>query len=97
MERDAMNVLKNTGTLSMKYPVNTYNTHKVIRDGELQEDTYFDIYEIPTTEPMFMYSSDVVLAKLNSVKEWLEKYIIGVNAYIHEITGEGVYIHRFKN
>ena len=97
MERDAMNVLKNTGTLSMKYPVNTYNTHKVIRDGELQEDTYFDIYEIPTTEPMFIYSSDIVLAKLNSVKEWLEKYIIGVNAYIHEITGEGVYIHRFKN
>lgn len=89
-------LIENTGQIT-KNPVNTYNTYKVIRDGELQESTYFDIYDIPTTEPIFTYSSEVVLAKLNSVKEWLEKHIIGVNAYIQEITGEGIYIHRFKN
>ena len=89
-------LIENTGQIT-KNPVNTYNTYKVIRDGELQESTYFDTYDIPTTEPIFTYSSEVVLAKLNSVKEWLEKHIIGVNAYIQEITGEGIYIHRFKN
>jgi len=89
-------LIENTGQTT-KNSVNTYNTYKVIRDGALEESTYFDIYDIPTTEPIFTYSTEVVLAKLNSVKDWLEKHIIGVNAYIQEITGEGIYIHRFKN
>lgn len=89
--------IENRGKLPVKNSINTYNTHDVVRDGELVQETYFDNYDIPTTEQIFTYSSDIVLAKLNSVKEWLEKHIIGVNAYIHEITGEGIYIHRFKN
>lgn len=89
--------IENRGKLPVKNSINTYNTHDVVRDRELVQETYFDNYDIPTTEQIFTYSSDIVLAKLNSVKEWLEKHIIGVNAYIHEITGEGIYIHRFKN
>ena len=95
-KNDLTGLIENNGYITTN-SVNTYNTHKVVRDGQLEEETYFDIYDIPTTEPIFTYSTEVVLAKLNSVKDWLEKHIIGVNAYIQEITGEGIYIHRFKN
>jgi hypothetical protein len=37
-----------------------------------------------------------LLAKLYSVKRWLEKYILGVNSYISDICAEGIIVERLK-
>jgi len=37
-----------------------------------------------------------VIAKLFAIKKWLEDNIIGVNAYIADITGECIYLGWFK-
>lgn len=52
--------------------------------------------DVCRTEPIYIYRNTEMLAKLYAVKNWLEKYIIGVNAYISDITGEGVYINWMK-
>ena len=49
------------------------------------------ISEVPTTQPIFIYRNEETLAKLFAVKQWLEQHIIGVGAYIADITGEGIY------
>lgn len=46
---------------------------------------------MPLTRPIYEYRNEEILAKLLSVKNWLEENIIGVGAYISDITGEGVY------
>lgn len=53
--------------------------------------------EIPSTINVYEYQTSEVLAKLFSLKQWLEKYIIPVNAYIKDVTGEGIYFYRYKN
>lgn len=54
-------------------------------------------FDVPWTEPVYEYINSLVLTKLYSLKSWIEKYILGVNARIIDITGEGVYFGRFKN
>lgn len=54
-------------------------------------------FDVPWTEPVYDYINTLVLTKLLSLKSWIEKYILGVNAKIIDITGEGVYFGRFKN
>lgn len=49
------------------------------------------ISEVPTTQPIFIYRNEETLSKLFAVKQWLEQHIIGVGAYIADITGEGIY------
>lgn len=56
-----------------------------------------DEYGVPITENCYSYSIDEVLIKLFALKDWLEKNIIGVNARIIDITGEGVYFDRYSN
>ena len=46
--------------------------------------------------PIYEYRADGIIAKLFSVKRWLERNIIGVNAYISDITGEGIYLGLMK-
>lgn len=53
-------------------------------------------YKIPVTYPIYLYRTDEILAKLWSVKEWLERYILGVNCYISDICGEGIILERLK-
>ena len=53
-------------------------------------------FQTPNTIPIYQYRTNEVLAKLYSVKEWLEKYILGVNCYISDICGEGLVIERLK-
>ena len=48
------------------------------------------------TEKLYKYTVSEVIAKLWSVCKWIDKYILGINAYIHDITGEGLVIGRFK-
>lgn len=45
---------------------------------------------------VYEYRTDEILAKLYSVKHWLETYITGVNCYISDINGEGLVLERLK-
>lgn len=53
--------------------------------------------QLPITYKIYEYRTDEILAKLFSVKRWLEKYILGVNCYISDICGEFIVVERFKN
>jgi hypothetical protein len=56
-----------------------------------------DDWGTPETENCYTYNIKEVLVKLFALKEWLEKKIIGVNARIIDLTGEGIYFERFTN
>jgi len=56
-----------------------------------------DEWGTPLTEEVYEYNINEILVKLKSLKDWLEKNIIGVNARIIDVTGEGVYFERFRN
>ena len=53
-------------------------------------------FKLPITYKIYQYRTDEILAKLFSVKRWLEKYILGVNCYISDICGEGIIVERLK-
>ena len=64
------------------------------------EQKYYDIDEnnrIPVIKNNYSdYESDEILVKLIALKNWLEKYIIGLNCRIIEINGEGIVVERYK-
>lgn len=62
-----------------------------------RETGEIDEWGNPLTEECYEYNITEVLTKLKSLKDWLEKNIIGVNARITDVTGEGVYFERFRN
>lgn len=62
---------------------------------QVPQDIY-DPEDIETVINLYEYRADEVLAKLFSVKQWLERYITGVNCYISDITGEYIVIERLK-
>jgi hypothetical protein len=62
-----------------------------------RETGEYDEWGTPTTENCYEYNIQEVLIKLQSLKEWLEQNIIGVNCRITDLTGEGVYYERFRN
>ena len=66
-------------------------------DGVMRSvmDTQY-LYDVPMTKPIYTYRNDEIIAKLFSVKQWLERHVIGVNAYISDITGEGIYLGIMK-
>lgn len=72
------------------------DTHHQILDSSnfTQKKTYF---QLPITKTIYEYRTDEILAKLFSVKQWLEKYILGVNCFISDICGEGIIVERLKN
>lgn len=89
---------KKLNKLSLIYMLNTiddsYDIQTVNAAGTGEKtEIYFDV---PTVIRNFEYTNDAVLAKLYSLKAWLEKYIIGINARISDVTGEGVYFYRFE-
>ena len=51
---------------------------------------------MPDVTKVYEYRNDEVLAKLYDVKRWLEKYIVGINSYISDITAEGVVFFKYK-
>ena len=76
---------------------------KLDPSGETKRYSWFmcadnegQFYKIPTLYPIYQYRTDEILAKLWSVKEWLEKYILGANCYISDICGEGIILERLK-
>lgn len=70
--------------LSMAYKINR-------ESGEV------DSFGVPQVEEVYDYKNADVLVKLYSVKEWLERHIIGVNCQITDLTGEGIYFQRFES
>lgn len=62
-----------------------------------RETGEIDEWGNPITENCYEYNLNEILIKLYALKQWLEKNIIGVNARIVDLTGEGIYFERFKN
>lgn len=69
-----------------------------INDGTWIQQSYYEAfpYDIPLTQPIYTYRNDEILAKLYSVKKWLETYIVGINVKISDITAEGIYFVPYK-
>jgi hypothetical protein len=62
-----------------------------------RETGEIDEFGNPLVEECYEYNINEILTKLKALKDWLEKNIIGVNARITDVTGEGVYFERFRN
>ena len=58
---------------------------------------YYNANDITKVIPVYEYRCDEVLAKLYSVKHWIETFITGVNCYISDINGEGIVLERMKS
>ena len=95
---------KKLSQITMVYKINERQSDYDTVDYFTNSDTYVKTFtttnettfEVPGTANTYHYYNNAVLAKLVALKEWLEKYIIGVNCRIVDITGEGVYFSRFK-
>jgi hypothetical protein len=62
-----------------------------------RETGEIDEWGTPLTEDCYSYNLNEILIKLYALKQWLERWIIGVNARITDITGEGIYFERYQN
>lgn len=84
--------------LSMVYHMQemTSGHEEPLRLKNGQMSTYYDVESIPQLKNVYEYRTDEILAKLYSVKKWLENYITGVNCYISDINGEGIVLERVK-
>jgi len=82
-----------SGLYKSSYNKDTH--HQDLSTGFTEKQDVF--FQLPITKPIYEYRTDEILAKLFSVKQWLEKYILGVNCYISDICGEGIIIERMKN
>jgi hypothetical protein len=76
--------LKKLNQLSLNYCLNR-------ETGEI------DDWGTPQTENCYTYNIEEVQIKLFALKKWLEEKIIGVNARIIDLTGEGIYFERYVN
>lgn len=76
--------LKKLNWLSMIYKIN-----------EEIADHPEDKYGFPQIQKVYGYNDPSIIAKLISLKKWLEKYIIGVNCRIIDVGGEGIYYERY--
>ena len=80
----------------IKYIEDSDSSTFTINDGE-DHKKFIRTLDFPKVIKNFDYGQEEVLAKLYYLKIWLEKYIIGVNCRIIDITGEGVYFEHLKN
>ena len=71
-------------------------THYAEYDTEFKDEPNLEYFDLPHTYKLYQYRSMELLAKLYSVKRWLEKYILGVNSYISDICAEGIIVERLK-
>lgn len=77
--------LKKLNWLSMVYRIN-----KEIADAGT------DKMGFPYVKNVYGYNNSDIIVKLISLKAWLEKYIIGLNCHIVDVSGEGVFFERYK-
>lgn len=77
-------ILKKLNWLSLVYKIN-----------DIVNDMPVDEYGFPQVIKKYSATNPDVLIKLIALKEWIEKYIIGLNCRIVDIEGEGVYFERY--
>ena len=70
------------------------NPFKVIDD--VRHSYEYDNEDIPFVRNIYEYRNDEVLAKLFSVKQWIDRHITGVGCYISDLDGESVILERIK-
>jgi len=80
--------IEETKTQLVKYNA---STGRIEYDPSVGDVTFTTPTGVPLTKPVSIYRNDEILTKLFAVKQWLERHIIGVGAYIADITGEGLY------
>lgn len=78
--------LKKLNWLSMVYKINK----EIANSPE-------DKYGFPLIENNYDFSHEDIIVKLVSLRDWLQKYIIGVNCRIIDVGGEGIYFERYFN
>lgn len=77
--------LKKLNWISMMYRINM----------EVFDKTT-DKFGFPDVVDTYTYYNDEMFVKLISLREWLEKYVMGLNCRIIDIGGEGIYFERYK-
>lgn len=96
---------KKLNRLSMIYKINKEENTEEIVDGkfsyisDVNGNTIVSkskVFENIIMKNDYVYYSNEVLAKLQSLKTWLENYIIGLNCHITDITGEGIYFEKLN-
>lgn len=55
-----------------------------------------DQYGFPEVINKYNYHNVDLIAKLISLRDWLQKYVIGLNCKIIDVGGEGIYFERYK-
>lgn len=76
--------LKKLNSLSMVFNLN-------------KETDKYDDNNTPIVENVYQNNLNEVRVKLMSLKDWLEKNIIGVNCRITDLSAEGVYFNTYNN
>lgn len=77
--------LRKLNWLSMIYRINK----ELVNEAE-------DQWGFPQTIEVYDYNDEEIITKLYSLKKWLEKYILGLNCKIIDVSGEGIYFERYK-
>ena len=77
--------MKKLNRLSMAYKIN-----------KLKEPYEEDEFEVPIVISDIAMLNETV-TKLYALREWLQKYVVGANCRITDITGEGIYFDYYKH
>lgn len=77
--------LRKLNWLSMVYRINK----ELIDEAE-------DQWGFPQVTEIYDYNDEEIIVKLYSLKKWLERYILGLNCKIIDVSGEGIYFERYK-
>ena len=77
--------LKKLNWLSMVYRIN----QEIINSVD-------DKYGFPEVENKYDFNHEDIVVKLIALRDWLQKYIIGLNCRIIDVGGEGIYFERYK-
>lgn len=85
----------NSKCIRVQYGETTLSDPFVVIDG-VRYPFRYNYDEIPEVDNIYEYRNDEILAKLYSVKKWLEDFITGVNCYISDINGERIVLERIK-
>lgn len=85
-----INEIDEENTEEVQSQLAQYNPEKGRIDVINPNHSHYSHIDVPLTKNVYAYRTDEIVAKLYSVKLWLEQHIIGVGAYISDISGEFV-------
>ena len=61
-----------------------------------ENDQPIDKFGFPSVEKKNNYYDNGTIVKLMSLRKYLEKYILGINCRITDVTGEGIIFERYN-